>query len=992
MTPKYLSFLAAIFLLTVTLNAAVSGQFRFDRWSTDNGLPQNGVRGIARTLDGYLWVTTFDGLARFDGLKFDTFNKGNTSGILSNRFIGLFVNKEGILFARAEDGSLTIYKDGKFSTLTSEQVPNDSISYIKESETGETLFQTYNAADKSKYWYEYKDGEFIFKEKYAVAEFNNQRVYKSKSGRIWTINRHRTTEKYLGRETVYPLDLSKTNLEVALFEDGKNGLWVGESKVYRLSGGKIRTFDEKDGLIPIVSYHSFLEEPDGSIWFASSGGPSGGIGLIRHQDGKIVFWNKEKGLSSDIYEVFQDKQTKQLFFATDEGLFSRKNEVIKGFNAKNSNPKIEAYPIIQDKKGKIWIGTNRGLFVLEDGEFHSVRLKMDKTDERYDYWENPKVSVRSLWQDEQERLWIGTNGTAFIAKDGKAKEITQARHSSVFAILPDRNGNIWLATNKGVLQFNGEKFVGNFTVRDGLAGDSVNVVLEDSKGAIWFGGQNGLAKYFDGKFTTYTKNEGLPGGIVRSLYEDSDGVLWIGTYDEGLVRFKNGRFSNIREKNGLFSNGVFAIREDEEGNFWFSSNQGIYRTKRRHLNYFADGNIKKVSSVSYGKADGMISIECNGGAQPSSIVDKDGYFWFPTQEGVVRVDSKSEIYFSPPPPVIIESVAIERKNVDILEKITVPAESRNVEIFYSAISFNKPEQTRFRYKLEGYDTDWVENDTRRSAFYSDIPPGDYVFRVQAANIDGFWNETGAKIEIESLPFIYQTKLFYLLCVLVFILIALSIWRYSVYNFKRREIKLTRLVAERTAELNAANEELQLLADFDVLTKISNRRVFEKFLKDEWNRAVRAKGKISLILLDVDFFKLYNDTYGHQAGDDCLQKIAQTISETVKRPGDLAARFGGEEFIVGLGGTDEEGSIEIAKQLLENINNLQILHEASEVKNTITISIGIATLSPKEGNGEADLIKKADEALYKAKNNGRNGFYSITDSIDDFSVLDEQIIL
>lgn len=991
MTPKYLFFLAN-FLLITALNAAVFGQFRFDRWSTDNGLPQNGVRGIARTLDGYLWATTFDGLARFDGLKIDTFNKGNTPGILNNRFIGLFVNKEGVLFARTEDGSLTIYEDGNFSTLTPEQVPNDSISYIMAGENGETLFQTYNAADKSKYWYEYKDGEFIFKEKYAVADFNQQRIYKSSSGRVWTVNRKKTTESFLGKETVYPLDLSRTNLEVALFEDSQNGLWVGESKVYHLSNGKIRTFDEKDGLIPIVSYHSFLEEPDGSIWFASSGGPSGGIGLVRQKEGKISFWNKDKGLSSDIYAIFQDKQSKQLFFATDEGLFSRKNEVIKTFNTKNSNPKIEAYPIIQDKKGTIWIGTNRGLFILENEEFRSVHLKMEKTEEHFDYWENPKVSVQSLWQDEQERLWIGTNGTAFIVKDGKAKEIKEARHLSVFAIQPDKNGNIWLATNKGVLQFRDEKIVNKFTVKDGLAGDFVTVVFEDSKGAVWFGGQNGLAKYTDGKFKTYSKSYGLPVGIVRSIYEDADGVLWIGTYDEGLVRFKNGKFFNIREKDGLFSNGVFAIREDQEGNFWVSSNQGIYRAKRRQLNYFADGKIKNLNSVSYGKSDGMVSIECNGGAQPSSIIDKDGYFWFPTQEGVVRVDSKAEIYYSLPPPVIIESATIERGKVDVQEKITVAAGSRNVEIFYSAISFNKPEQTKFKYKLEGYDTDWVESGTRRSAFYSYIPPGDYVFRVQSANSDGIWNETGATLEIQSLPFFYQTNLFYLLGALVFILIALSSWRYSVYNFKRREMKLTRLVAERTAELNAANEELQLLADFDVLTKISNRRVFEKFLKDEWNRAVRSKGKISLILLDVDYFKLYNDTYGHQAGDDCLQKIAQTIAETVKRPGDLAARFGGEEFIVGLGGTDEEGSIEIAKQLLENINNLQILHETSEVKNTITISLGIATLSPKEGNAESDLIKNADEALYKAKENGRNGFYLISEPFDDASVLDEQIIL
>ena len=222
-------------------------------------------------------------------------------------------------------------------------------------------------------------------------------------------------------------------------------------------------------------------------------------------------------------------------------------------------------------------------------------------------------------------------------------------------------------------------------------------------------------------------------------------------------------------------------------------------------------------------------------------------------------------------------------------------------------------------------------------------------------------------------------------------VLFAVWKLSILQLKRRERKLTGIVARRTEELNKVNEELQALANSDGLTKIGNRRRFEEFLTNEWHRASRSRTEISLILVDIDHFKLFNDTYGHLEGDKCLQKVAKSLADTIKRPTDFVARFGGEEFAIILGGTDSDGAMAIAGQVLENVQNLEIIHSSSETTRRITISIGVATTFVRTEMSEADLIKAADTALYKAKENGRNQIVSFDSLTQQRSVLDEEFI-
>jgi hypothetical protein len=285
-----------------------------------------------------------------------------------------------------------------------------------------------------------------------------------------------------------------------------------------------------------------------------------------------------------------------------------------------------------------------------------------------------------------------------------------------------------------------------FTTKDGLAGDDTKVILPDGKGGLWLGSLGGLTHFKDGRFRKWTEHDGLPGNTVRALKQDGDGTLWIGTYDSGLVRFRDGKFTSFTTRDGLFDNGVFQMLEDDFGWLWMSCNRGIYRVRKQELNDFADGKSKTINSIAYGKGDGMPSAECNGGRWPAGVRARDGKLWFPTMAGVAVIDPATVRTNTQPPPVVIEEMKIDNQTVAVellnsalrtpQSAIQLAPQQTSFEIQYTALSFLNSENIRFRYKLEGLDQNWIEAGTRRTAYFSHVSPGEYTFKVIAANSDG----------------------------------------------------------------------------------------------------------------------------------------------------------------------------------------------------------------------------------------------------------------
>jgi signal transduction histidine kinase len=356
----------------------------------------------------------------------------------------------------------------------------------------------------------------------------------------------------------------------------------------------------------------------------------------------------------------------------------------------------------------------------------------------------------------------------------------------VAAVYEDRGGEIWVGTGSdselgGLYRFKDGVFT-PYRAAEGLALTDVRFITEDRQGALWLGGVSGMSRFKDGVFTNYTTEQGLSNNYVRDIYEDADGTLWVGTYGGGLNRFKDGRFTHITTREGLFDNIVSRILEDENGNFWMSCNRGIYRASRKELNDLAEGRVKAINSVSYGVADGMKSNETNGGGQPAGWKDLEGKLWFPTVKGVVRIDPDN--FNRLPPPVVIEQVLVDKTAADSHQSIRLRPGQSDLEIHYTGLSLTAPEKVRFRYRLEGYDRDWVDARERRVAYYTNISPGTYAFRVMAANNDGVWSTQDATIQVVVVPPFWRTWWFISLSVFAIAAIAFLLYRRRIGQLER----------------------------------------------------------------------------------------------------------------------------------------------------------------------------------------------------------------
>jgi ligand-binding sensor domain-containing protein/signal transduction histidine kinase len=738
--------------LVVCGASSAMAQYRFDVLNTDNGLPQNSVYSILQTRDGYLWLTTLDGLVRYDGANLHVFNKANSRGIRSNRFTRLFEDREGALWVCTEDGGLTRYFNGAFTTYTTAQgLPHNWVFNLRQTATGDILIQTYKGLAR------WRDGQISI----ISTDFNSFDIvlgYAGRSDAIWyrlgtTLRQARkvvttdyTVPDYSPDDQHYP----------QLYEDRKGRLWIGSKQpgLLMLKDDVLTTYTVMDGL-PQAMVTAFYEDREGTLWFGTAGG-----GLVQYQSGKFITFTTQHGLpSNSIVTIYEDREGTLWFGTNDGGLVRLGRQIIRAYTEKDGLRSKSFYPMLEDRAGNLWIG-GEGLHRLSNGTFtyYPLNISLEARLQRARF-----RPVSALYEDADGRLWIGSDQNLFSFKDEQFTVETDRFglapvKTFIYAIHRDRRNAMWLCTGDGLLEYQGEKFK-RYQTSDGLPNDEVHAMLEDREGALWFGTYGGLARLSDGQFTIYTESDGLSSNRVRSLYEDSEGVIWIGTYDGGLNRFKDGRFTRYTTANGLFSNGVFQILEDDAGNFWMSSNQGIYRVSRERLNDFAEDRIASIHSISYGKADGMHNTECNGGQQPAGLRARDGRLWFPTIDGVVVVDPRAITFNAVPPPVVIEQIVLDRDEMNMQMPIEITPGKDTLNIQYTALSFIKPEQIQFRYRLEGLDADWIDADNRRTAYYTHLPAGEYVFRVIAANSDGVWNEHGAAIQITVIPPVWRREWF-----------------------------------------------------------------------------------------------------------------------------------------------------------------------------------------------------------------------------------------
>ncbi|TVP98114.1 MAG: hypothetical protein EA359_18720 [Balneolaceae bacterium] len=816
---RIVTFTAAVlFILTGLLSVMHASQVRpqnrdyvITSYGLEDGLPQSTVNSLLQSSDGYLWIGTHGGLVRFDGAAFRVFNRFNTPAIVSDFIITLYEDSNGTLWIGSEDGNLTKKTDGQFSTLQLQDyihhwnvvsITEDIENNIWAATTGGGVVRI-SGNDISHYTKDHGLHHNIVSKIYSSPEGG---IYVTTALGISVFNGE-SFDPYITGEEAEIFDIHFIYIE-------SNGVqWIGTrgNGLYRFSGNSVENFTDKNGLLS--SHISELyKDSDGAIWIATTGG------ISRYKDGEIFTLSQAHGLSgNNILSIIQDHEGTMWAGTRTGGLNRLVNATINVIREEGYEVINNITSISPSGDGGIWFGKNcGGVGQILNGMIIPLEIPIENT------------CVWSVHEDTSGRLWIGTwGGGLYRLEQGKLQNFRDTGdfpYNVILSIFEDSRGNFWFGTPfNGVIFYDNETFT-RYGPEVGLPHPNARVFHESDNGDIWLGTFNGPARFRDGIFTEFHQSHQVPQVTVRTVYEDEDGIIWFGTLGSGLLRYHDDTFTIITTEQGLNDNLVFHILPDDDGYFWMGSNRGIHRVSRKALNDVSSGNAESVFTHTYGIEDGMVTRETNGGFYPSAHRSDDGRLWFPTIEGIAMIDPAAIRINETPPPVIIEEI-IAGQNVisSAINPVYIQPGIRNFSLRFTALSFISPNRLEFRTMLEGFDTGWNQIGNRREEYYTNIPPGEYRFRVIASNHDGIWNTEGAAITIHVLPAYWHTGWFRLLSAIILIaLFAGTIFFVSTRKLKRRleimeqqqmvERERLRIAQDMHDELGSRLTEIKLLGE------------------------------------------------------------------------------------------------------------------------------------------------------------------------------------
>ncbi len=790
----------------VTDSTNVTASYSVRTWQTDEGLPQNSVQAIAQTADGYLWVGTREGLARFDGVRFVALDEKAPQELRHGSITTLCASGDGSLWIGCEGYGLARWKEGSLTRFSeADGLVSNQIRCLLESGDGTLWIGSEGGLTR------YRNGKFSnFTEKNGLAANSVRGLCEDQPGgglRIATLRGLCTLDK---NDTIRNFDIKAGTTANALkfvCKDKQGRIWTGSNEGLNcVDGTTVATYGVEAGL-PDRIVNTAWEDRRGQLWVGTY------HGIARMVQGKFVRRAKREGAFGDwIYTIFEDREG-NLWVGGRDGLYRLAPARFTAYTTQEGLARDNAMSVCEDSAGTIWIGTwGGGLNLLKDD----------------------KVSVysesRALTQGEVLALHEGREGSLWVGLDhGGGLVRLKDRSESVFAHQPgqfdaairviheDREGALWLGTSLGLNVLRAGKFQ-SYTTANGLAGNMVLALCQEPGGGLWIGTDGGLSRMELGKAAVVA----LPGGPstcwVNALYLDGEHTLWVGTRGGGLYRLKGGKFTAYTTRQGLFSDEIYEILEDNEGYFWMSCRKGIFRVSRKQLDNLDRGGARVLSCTAFGRADGLPSIQCNGVSKPAGWKSRDGRLWFPTIRGVVAVEPGIRPNLRPPPVYIEEVIANGRSLLsaplaasDSLSLRVPPGQGR-VEIHYTALSYQAPEKNHFRYRLGAIDSAWVDAGSHRSAFYETIAPGKYRFQVIACNNDGVWNETGATLLLEFVPQYWQTWWFKVALGALTVLLLTLLYRLRVGRLRDIERLRIQIAANLHDDVGARLTKVGMLTE------------------------------------------------------------------------------------------------------------------------------------------------------------------------------------
>ena len=767
-----------------------------ERWTTERGLPQNSVNAIVQSRDGWLWIATFGGLARFDGTRFEVYGVASDPGLPSSRIVALFEAADGALWLGTEEGGLVRFDRRRFTTVwTRAPAPAGGVVWsIAEGPDGDLWVGTDRGAvrrraDGTTRVYTRADGlpgagVLVLRfdregtlwagTNAGAARLDGERFVALTRDPVWSLVAPPSGAPLLaaGERSVVELPsgrpwVVRRELEVEI-EDGRGAvaraawfdrtgaLWLGGERLARRRADRVLIESDDAGRLG-RHVRSLFEDREGNLWIGTEGD-----GLVQARVGRVATYGRERGLPSDsVLPVVEDGAGRLHVGGLCGGLARLEGERFVEVARPDGKSFTCVSALAPARDGGLWVAHRR---IDKLGGAGTTLAPLAAA---------AAGSIRALHEDARGRLWIGGELGLFRAENGRVEPVPAVGHEPVWTLYAEPGGELWA----------------------GLVGAVARV---DEKG----GGA---------RFSIAAPD--APGAAVRDFWRAPDGALWAATYGAGLARISpDGEIGRYGESAGLAELFVSRLLPDGRGGIWLSGNRGLYRLRIDELTELSSGR-GRLQPVAFGVRDGLAAAEANGGGQPAGWRARDGRLFFPTVRGVAVVDPREERAPLPPPPVVVEQLALDGRPQPAADGFEVPAGTRRVELRFTALAFARPEQVRFRYRLVGFDRDWQEARGARSASYTGLAPRPYRFEVTAASPGGAWSATPAALAFSVAPRWTETLPVRLLMGAAAILVLVAVHRFRLARLRRRAAELRVLVDERTSELKSLNESLeQLVSD------------------------------------------------------------------------------------------------------------------------------------------------------------------------------------
>ncbi|QSQ21301.1 PAS domain S-box protein [Pyxidicoccus parkwayensis] len=793
MTTRHLMVLAALAVLLAGTARAQESDVPLSGalhriWGLDDGLPQSSALALAQAPDGHLFVGTQEGLARFDGRTWTVLDQA--AGMPCEEVMSLAMLPDGTLWVGTGGCGLVRLSKGTITHLpTRPGSGGDRVSALE----------------------------------------------RTKDGTLWVGTDHGLARLEPDLPLTYVPELGTE--DISSLAPSSSGVWVG-TRTAGLWHVRGTTAERVTPPGPLDHVTALTVDADGVLWVGTQT-----QGLWRRSaNGALEAAPSEVPTRITALRVARHGG---IWVGTETAGFGRLKRG-KYTPAQGIAPNAGVVAFLEDTEGSLWVGTfSSSLHQLRRGELDVVGKPEGLADD----------FIWSVYADHEGAVWIGSGGALHRWKDGNLTRYGPADGvpaGRIYDMAQDREGALWLGTNLGAARYHEGRFE-LLTTKDGLPSDSVQSIYHDREGTLWFGTRFGLVRRVDGQLRIFTTKDGLSKDLITNMVEAPGGGWWLASgggldfldekltvrkdgpeaalagrdvsglvldandpstlwaaTDDGLARVTRDGVKVVRGRDGLLINNLLSVVDDHRGHLWMGSNRGLYRVAKSELRDFFDGRASRVHAVTYGRSEGMRSIECNSYSNASAVRTVSGELWFPSVAGAVRVPASAEPRPRIPPPLNVTQVMSRGQVVD-LEKGLPPGVS-DVELHWAALTFVAPEKVRYRYWLEGVDPGWVEAGDRRVAYYTNLPPGEYRFRVQAEAADRRWGPVETGVLLHRPARFFEAPGFLVTLALALVGGGLGTYRWRVGRLRARAKELSERVEERTKELATANAELKTALD------------------------------------------------------------------------------------------------------------------------------------------------------------------------------------